>query len=238
MKPPAKPTWVEKTPGSRQNSFSAPQKQPIPAHKHIQLGLLLCITQRYYECCSRSFDSEASGFKNGCLCYLTKHDGFHAFWKRLHSGIPINRMLICKVREWKMCYGDITIKHNSELPCVSKRAWMQLWVGLSGSHLAASWPRLTDKSWRLLCRKIFKRLHSFDCLSDSPCCPLFGIWSYTHLSHYLSVSITQMAQVSSQSRHNGESPLQTLNYNEKMQCVAIGLGLSNQYHDILSSSPL
>lgn len=45
------------------------------------------------------------------LCSLTKHDGLHPFWERLHSWIPIDYMLVC---EEKQC-ANMASDHNTVL---------------------------------------------------------------------------------------------------------------------------
>lgn len=45
MKPPAKPTWVEKTPGISQKSRSAPQKHPIPGGGQAGSGQRVVLAQ-------------------------------------------------------------------------------------------------------------------------------------------------------------------------------------------------
>lgn len=42
------------------------------------------------------------------LCRLTKHDGLHACWERLQSGIPIDRMSAC---DGKQC-TNVQSDHN------------------------------------------------------------------------------------------------------------------------------
>lgn len=47
------------------------------------------------------------------LCSFTKHDGLHAFWERLHSGIPIDCMLACNGKQWANVKSDHNNVFNS-----------------------------------------------------------------------------------------------------------------------------
>lgn len=90
------------------------------------------------------------------MCGLTKHDGLHAFWERLQSGIPIDCMLACDGKR----HANVKSDHNSVFNGTTndgkrvKRAISSLDRGLIGSTLSYR-PIQAGGSEQ---RKTFKRL--------------------------------------------------------------------------------